>query len=156
MEENIKQGIKHLIECNCILPQFQNIRPPVFHKIVVFSIIENDKVCIKHIRCPNCGAIHEVFDLCRSKILIGKEKLQTLTIEDIKINLPKELSEILELYDCDLHIWEEIQFIYDEKRWGIGVYIKKETENDLVSGKILKILAKNSFKVENFSKIIGF
>ena len=35
-------GIKHLIECNCVLPQYQNTKKPIFHKFTVFSIIDED------------------------------------------------------------------------------------------------------------------
>ncbi len=35
-------GLKHMVECNCILPQYRNQTPAVFHQFVVFSIINRD------------------------------------------------------------------------------------------------------------------
>ena len=34
-------GIKHLIECHCMLPQYRNKKDRQYHKFVVFSIIDN-------------------------------------------------------------------------------------------------------------------
>ena len=40
----MKEFIKHTIECNCVLPQYKNIVPIVFHKFIVFSIINEDEI----------------------------------------------------------------------------------------------------------------
>ena len=35
-------GIKHLIQCHCILPQYRNIDDPIFHKFIVFSKMDSN------------------------------------------------------------------------------------------------------------------
>ena len=152
MAENQKQGQKHLIDCSCILPQFRNRREPVFHKFPVFSIIdEDDKVIEKYSQCINCGIIHRVYDICHSEILFGKEKLVSLIeIKDIKLSLPKDLSDLLASYNVDLPTWEEAQFLLENKIWGKPIILVSESEDDKKAGKLLKIMAENSFRVESF------
>ena len=84
-------GVKHVVECRCVLPQYKKTSNPVYHKFVVFSILEKDKTKVSFIQCNNCGIVHKIIDLCKSEILNGKEQLSSLeTIEDIKISLPKD------------------------------------------------------------------
>ena len=107
------QGLKHLVQCHCILPQYRKMKDPVFHKFVVFSTIDNnDNVEPKNVQCNNCGVIHKVFDICKSEILHSKEDLKTLiSKKDIQMMLPNKLSEILDSYDVDLPTWEQAHFI---------------------------------------------
>ncbi len=35
------RGQKHLIECHCILPQYRRSSNTVYHKFVVFSVIDD-------------------------------------------------------------------------------------------------------------------
>ena len=35
-------GVKHLIECHCILPQFKKKQPPIYHKFTVYSKFNSD------------------------------------------------------------------------------------------------------------------
>ena len=82
-------GLKHLIQCHCILPQYKNRKEPVFHKFPVFSIIDNsDTVIVKYAECNNCGAAHKVYDICKSEILTGRDEVRSqLTREDFKFSL---------------------------------------------------------------------
>ena len=90
------EGIRHLIQCHCVLPQYRKRKDPVFHKFLVFSTLENDEVEEKLAQCPNCDVIHRVFDLCKSEVYSGKDQsLAVSTIEDIKISLPSRINELL-------------------------------------------------------------
>lgn len=151
-EEQRRRGLKHLIECQCVLPQYKNSRSPIYHKFVVFSIIdEDDNVIEKHAQCNNCGVIHKVTELGRSEIVQGKESLGSLpTIEDIRLNLPDKLVGVLESYDLDVSSWEECQFIMDEELWGSSVVLKRDVEGDLQVGKRLIIKSSTRFRIESW------
>jgi len=145
-------GFKHLIQCHCILPQFKNKAEPIFHKFIVFSVIDDkDKVIPKYSHCNNCGVVHRVFDLCKSEIVLGKESIRSmLTKEDIRPSLPTNISSILDTYECDLPIWEEVHFIIDNKRWGSSVVLTKDILDDTIQGKNLSILGQTEVKIETF------
>lgn len=148
----MKECIKHTIECNCILPQFKNTIPTVFHKFVVFSIINEDgNLKPSYINCNNCGAIHKVLEVGQS-IQTPKESISILPkIEEIKTQLPKQLVDILESYKCELHVWQELKFIFDEQKWGKTVLLTKETDGDFSVGKYVLVFGTNFFKVDSFS-----
>ena len=104
------EGIKHLVECQCVLPQFRNASPPVYHKFVVFSVVNDaDSVVNKVAQCNNCGILHKVFEIGKSEILTGDEDgdSSVLTKEDIKMMLPSSVSNVLENYSADLSTWEQ-------------------------------------------------
>ena len=69
---------KHLIECHCILPQYKKAPKPVFHKFIVFSEIDNDVVEPTYVQCNNCGAVHKIYDFCKSEIIVGRDELRTI------------------------------------------------------------------------------
>ena len=87
------QGYKHQIECSCILPQFMGRPDPPFHRFSVFTVIDdNDNAIPKLAQCNNCGVIHQVTDVYKSKIVVGKETSGTIvTIDEIRLSLPKDL-----------------------------------------------------------------
>ena len=146
------EGIKHLIECQCILPQYKNKQNPIFHKFTVFSVLENDQVHSSYVECNNCGCVHKIIDLCRSEIMVGKEDLRSvLTKDDISLTLPSELTHILESYSCDLATWYQTQFIFNQEKWSETITLTKEEIDDKVVGKLLKIVAKDKFKIEPFA-----
>ena len=93
-------GIKHIIECHCVLPQFRNKENFIYHKFIVFSIVDDsDTVIPKFVTCNNCGVIHKIFDICKSHIMAGKDELKSQSsISDIKFTLNKGVVEILESY----------------------------------------------------------
>ena len=69
-------GIKHLIECHCYLAIYKKQINPVNHKFPVYSKIDdNGNVIKKNVKCNNCDAFHLVYDLCKSEIKAGKEKM---------------------------------------------------------------------------------
>tara|TARA_R100000808_G_C2155541_1_gene168612 strand:- start:34263 stop:34727 length:465 start_codon:yes stop_codon:yes gene_type:complete len=145
-------GIKHIIECHCVLPQFRNKENFAYHKFVVFSIIDDsDTVIPKYVTCNNCGVIHKIFDICKSHIMAGKDDLKSQSsIIDIKYTLDKGVVEILESYKCDLPTYENVKFIIDNKRWGSFVVLTKDDVENEITGKMLVFEKEDKFKIESF------
>jgi hypothetical protein len=143
------EGIRHLIECHCVLPQYRNRNPPVFHKFIVFSAINDDQAQKKLAQCNNCGILHRVVDICKSEIVHGLEEGASLrTIEDLKISLPQRLSDFLVTQKLDIATWEFIEFLIDNKREK-DVVISRTEAGDITQLKILQINADGTFKVRN-------
>jgi len=146
-------GIKHLIQCHCILPQFKESRDPVFHKFTVFSILdeESDTVHPKFAQCNNCGIIHKVVDVCRSELTTKEESKTLPSIVDIRLSLPKSLSEVLDSYQSDISTWEHAEWIYLSKMWDSWIILTKEEDDDGdLHGKRLIFLGEERFKIEAF------
>ena len=149
------QGIKHTIECHCVLPQFRNQKDPVYHKFVAFSIIdESGTVIPKQARCNNCGVIHNVHDICKSEILSGREAGAVMDIKDVRLLLPESVSLILETYDCEVATWEQVIFMLQNRRSG-HVVLSREDEDGIVSGKLLKIDGPGKYSLEPYSRQDG-
>jgi hypothetical protein len=148
-----KQGITHFIECTCILSQHSELVDPPFFKFKVFSILENDKIVNKFAQCPACGIVHKVTDIGKSVVQKGREVLKSLlTSDEIKTGLPEQLVKILDQYEIDISVLENAKFICDNELWGSFVILTKENIDDVVSGKYVKIIGKNLFKVESFTQ----
>lgn len=134
-----------------MLPQYRKMKNPVFHKFTVFSILENDTVTPKYVQCNNCNVIHKIYDLCRSEIIPGKDELRSVvTIDELKFFIPSDLRSLLEMYKCDLPVWEHIKFALDEKRWGEQIILTREVVDGEIVGKILTIEEKDRFSLENY------
>jgi len=145
--------VKHLIECRCSLPQFRSWDDPPSHKFVVFSVLnEQAEVMPSYAKCNNCGIIHRVKEVGVS-ITIKKEEMRSLTtIEDLETQVPKWLANILKSHDCDLHVWQEAKFIYDNELWGRFIVLSKDHEDEVVIGKLCQILGKTLHKIEVFDR----
>ena len=148
------KGIRHLIECHCVLPQYRRRDTPVFHKFPVFSIVdENDYTQEKIVQCENCGTIHRVYDICRSEILPGKDESKAvLMIEDIKLSLSDKISNILESYNCDISIWEHVDFIIENENWGEEIVLKKETQEESTNLKILQVNGPEKIRIKTANR----
>lgn len=146
------KSINHLIECQCILPQYKKRNNPPFHQFVVFSIIdENDSVLEKFSQCNNCGIVHRVFDICKSEIAVGHESLNSLpNKDDFKLMLPSHVTDILSSYNCELYKWEQITFILNQNRVGDKIILSKDTIDSKVQGKFLTYNGDNKFSIEPF------
>ena len=131
------QGMKHIIECHCVLPQNRNESVPVYHKFIVFSEIDDsDTVVPKFVQCNNCGIVHKVIDICRSEIAAGKEELKTInTIKDIRMSIPDDVADLLDSYSCDLATWEHVEFIYRYQKWDEQIILARDTIDDEIQGK---------------------
>lgn len=149
----MKTGQKHLIECNCILPQFRNMPKPLFHKFVVFSIIdENDTVVPKFAQCPNCHIVHYVSEIGTSEITTKENISAIKTKDDISLCLPKHILGILEAHHCDLATYEEIEFLLDNEMWDSKVLISKDTSEDKTLIKSMILKKGGMIKIETFSR----
>lgn len=143
------EGVRHLIECHCILPQFRNRQTPVYHKFIVFSTVDDDKVNKKLVQCNNCGILHKVVDLCKSEIAHGMEEGASLrTIEDIKLSFPQNLSDFLVQQKVDITIWEYVEFLIDNKQEK-EIILNKDTKDDVSQLKILHVKADGTFKIKS-------
>lgn len=144
------QGIKHLVKCKCVLPQFKS--QVIQHQFIVFSVIDdNNEVIPKFVQCNNCGAVHKVFDICQSDVMKDKENLNSIkTIEEIELGLPEKLSTILKNNNCDVPTYEKAQFIIENKQWGEFVVLTSDYEDGLKQGKYIQILGENLYKVDTF------
>lgn len=148
-----KVGIKHLIECNCVLKQYQNRKDPFFHMFTVFSIVdEDDKVEEKAVICNNCGIIHTIKEIGKSEITRSENLSSIRDIKDVTFGLPSNIVNILEENHCDLATHEEVEFIFDNERWGSEVVIKKEVIDGKTIGKTLLIKGPNVFKLNSFTR----
>jgi hypothetical protein len=150
------RGQKHLITCRCFLPQFKHAKELQLHKFIVFSVINDDDTVVpKNAQCPNCAMVHKVTDICRSVVLGKDETRSVVSIDDIKVSLPEKLVGILENNGADLPTWEAVQFNHENKQWGSFVVLSTDTIDGEKTGKVLKILGENLFKVEAFSRSMG-
>ncbi len=146
-------GIKHLIECNCVLPQFQNTKSPLFHKFIVFSIVdEENKTQEKNAICNNCGIVHTILEIGKSEITKSENLSSLREIKDIRIGLPPHIVNILEENQCDLATFEEVEFILDNERWGSYVVINKDQIEGRTIGKALIFKENSIVKIESFTR----
>ena len=141
-------GLKHLIQCHCILPQYRKMEDPIFHKFVVFSKTDDSgNIIPKLAKCNNCDTLHRVLDFCRSEIMHGKdEEISVLTTDEISNSLPDKISEILSSHFCDIATYEEALDIIENEDWGKSINISKTDLGNSVQIKSLIIL-KDSFKI---------
>ena len=130
------------------------MKDPLFHKFVVFSVVDDeDKVVEKFCHCNNCGVVHKIHDLCKSEIVTGRESsLSVMTKADIQLSLPANLSKILDTYECDLPVWEEVQFYYETGLEAPPIVLTKEEFKGTVTGKILHMLGSTKIKIESFTR----
>lgn len=149
-----RMGQKHLIQCRCILPTMKRHLDPPLHSFVAFSIIdENGTMIPKKVSCNNCGALHEIRELCVSKIVPGVEgDTAGLTIEDVKPFLPESICSILSTYNAELPDYEYVKFMIEENLIGEWLVLTNELNEGRRSGKILKYKGGNKFEIEPFSR----
>jgi hypothetical protein len=149
--------IKHLVECNCILPQFKNLPDPLFHKFVVFSEIdENNEFIPTIVTCNNCGSAHRVYEVSRTELLKNESTKNIISKDDMKLFFSEKLQVILEKYECDLPVWQEIQFIIENEMWGKEVILLRENEESkdktILSLTTLLIAGNTLFKINKRQK----
>lgn len=151
-------GIKHLVQCHCILPQFKKLKEPIFHKFMVFSVLDDsDNIIVKFSNCNNCGATHKIYDICQSEIVIGKEEVNSaMKIEDFKISLPSSIYETLIQYKKELADFEHAQFIIDHEKWGSSIVLTREEIENSMQGKILNFISKEKLRIESYSHNYSF
>lgn len=128
----------------------------MYHRFVVFSIVDDDLVIPKFVQCNNCGVIHYVTEIGRSTIKQGRDELRSaMSIDDIAQSLPERLATLLRSNDCQLHVWEHAKFIVDEARWGEHIIITSDNVDGVRTGKILVISGHDKFGLTQFSEQNG-
>jgi len=148
------KGIKHLVQCHCILPQYRGSSNPTFHQFLVFSILDldSDTVVSRFSECNNCGAAHKVIDICKSEIVVGKDEVKSqLSIDDIKHSLPSSLYELVLSYQKELPDFEHAQFILENEEWNDYIILSREEIDDFIQGKLVKFISNEKFKVESYT-----
>tara|TARA_R110002110_G_scaffold405960_1_gene625429 strand:- start:264 stop:728 length:465 start_codon:yes stop_codon:yes gene_type:complete len=147
-------GTKHIVECHCILPQYRDRKNPVYHKFVVFSEIDDsDTVVPSNAQCNNCGTVHKIYDICKSEIVAGKDESASVEkIRDVSISLPDQVIELLESYNMDICDYQMARFILENKKWDSVLTLGTDSEDGQTTGKILRFLKDNRFRVESFSR----
>lgn len=147
-----KAYIKHVIECNCILPQYKNISPPVFHKFIVFSELNRDGIVKPSlVSCNNCNVVHKILEGGTSEIIKKEGSNLVPTISDIETNLPGWLVALLKQHDCPLPTWQEAQFVIENEQWGkILVLSREQDQNDKEKyiTKYVILIGENLYKIK--------
>lgn len=144
-------GTKHLIQCHCVLPQYRNLKDPIFHKFVVFSKSdESGEIIEKLSKCNNCGVIHKITDFCKSEIAHGAESNFGIpTIADIRINIHEKVCNILDKHKCDISTWEQIDDIFENEEWESHTVLSRQTIDNSTQVVVLIIKSKEKFKIES-------
>jgi hypothetical protein len=147
------QGIKHLVQCHCILPQYRNLKEPKFHQFSVFSVVDDsDVIEPKLAACNNCGVLHRVIDVCRSEIVTNREDSATaMKREDFKHSLPSSLYEVLQQYERDVVDYEHAQFIIDNEQWESTIVLSREESGGILQGKMVRFISAERFRIESYS-----
>ncbi len=147
------EGIKHLIECHCVLPQYRNLETPIFHKFVVFSVVDDDIVEPKFVQCNNCSIVHKITDICKSEIVAGLEFSNAVTrLDEVQQGLPDNIASILEKANCDLATWENVAFLIETSLDGFEVPIAKEESGNLTQVKLLTVDKQGKAKVKTVAR----
>ena len=140
-----------MVECHCVLPQYRHAKNPPYHKLVVFSVLDDsDTIIPKQAVCNNCGVVHNVYDITKSEIKMGKELGACMEISDLGLLLPTDIKNILETYDCELPVWEEALFVLQNEKWGSNIIVSRKYEDFDESGKILKINGPGKYLLEPY------
>lgn len=146
------ESIKHLVTCNCVLRQYQDVEPAVFHQFIVFSVINQDgSIKPSYAKCNNCGAIHKVTEVNTSERLKKEDSPLVPDLEEIKSTLPKKLVALLSKYDLELPTWQEIKFNHENQKWNRPVVLYREKQGAESQGKYLLMAGKTLWKIESFS-----
>jgi len=144
------KGTKHLVQCHCVLPQFRGADPPIFHKFIVFSVLnENDEVVERVAKCPNCDALHRVTEIGRSSIVHGKDgSAAVIDIEDVKSQLPTSLVSVLERHKVDEATYEQALFYVNTYNTDDPIVLAREILEEKTSVKALWLKPDRSFRIE--------
>ena len=144
---------KHLIECACSLPQYQSLDRMIYHKFVVFSVMDDKGIVNpKLVMCNTCDRIHKVVDICKSEILSdGSGRFGIRSIDDVKSGLPTGLIKVVDKNELSLATWEEIEYKFKNQDPSPTVLGKEQVKGD-VFGKYLEIKNPNDFYVGDFHR----
>jgi len=144
-------GIKHLIECHCVLPQFRNRDNVIYHKFVVYSKFDSESdIVSRFINCNNCGTLHKIIDICKSEIVPGIENsISSLSEDDISKIIPERMSKILNDHKCDIATFEQVLDVINSEEWNTPVIISKQSIKGSTQIKTMTILNKSEFTIDS-------
>ena len=144
-------GIKHLIECHCVLAIYRNSQKIINHKFPVYSKFDtNGKVIPKIAQCNNCDTFYEVTDLCKAEVKLGNDQTSLLlSKEDISMMMPSRVANYLEKSNVDISVWEHVLDVIEEKRWGETIVIKREIISEKTKVKAIEFESEEKFKIFN-------
>ena len=144
-------GIKHLIQCHCILPQYRKMKDPLFHKFIVYSKINiRGEIEEKIAKCNNCNIYHKVNEICKSELLQDYDGINfIISIDDIEDQLPDNISKVLKKNNCDLPTWENILDIYQSSIFDVPVVISRNTIENSTYVKSLTFIDKGNIKIDS-------
>jgi len=142
-------GVKHLIECHCVLPLYKQSQKIINHKFTVYSKFdEAGNVLPKLCKCNNCDTLHYIPDICKSEIRGGKDETTViLDVDDISLMLSDKLCSILRKFECDLATWEHALDIVEEERWGDFIVLKRDVIGEVQQVKLIEILSEAKVKI---------
>ena len=113
---------------------------------------DSDTVIVKYAECNNCGAVHKIYDLCKSEIVVGRDAVRSqLSIEDFKYSLSDSLYDLLIQYGKDLPDFEYAQYVMDNETWDDHLILTREEIDGHVQGKILRFINKEKFRIESYT-----
>lgn len=141
-------GVKHHIQCRCVMRQYVGKSSPPAHQFAVFSVIDDDgNVQQSYAQCNNCGIVHKIIEINKSKILANEDLKSSITVDDIKQTMNEKYASILEKYDVDLATWQQVSFILENELWGSVVVLTKEKFESDVNVKLLHVIGKTLLKI---------
>tara|TARA_R110001583_G_scaffold27302_11_gene97795 strand:- start:439 stop:921 length:483 start_codon:yes stop_codon:yes gene_type:complete len=145
------KGFKHLVQCHCVLPQYRNRKNIVYHKFVVFSLVDDEgEVVTKFSQCNNCDVVHRVIDFCKSEISHGVEDSNSvITIDDIRPQLDEKIINVLESNSCDLATWENVQNSILNEYWDEPIVIAKDKIKGESQIKLIILKSEEKYLLEN-------
>ena len=146
------KGIKHLIECHCVLAIYKVSKQSMpSHKFPVYSKFDiNENVIPRLVKCNNCDTMHYIKDICRSEIRGGKDQSElVVSTEELSLMLPERLANALFKIETDISNWEQIVDIFEEKRWGEIVVLRREVIDEKQHVKTIEITSSEMFKIKN-------
>jgi len=115
-------------------------------------------VLATYAQCNNCDTIHKIYDICKSEIIAGKDESAAVEqINDIQISLPSSLFELFENYQLEISDYQYARFVLENKLWDSTIILSSENEDETKSGKLLRFVAEDQFRVEPFTRqeIVG-
>jgi uncharacterized FlaG/YvyC family protein len=128
--------------------QYVGKSSPPAHQFAVFSVIDDDgNVQQSYAQCNNCGIVHKIIEINKSKILANEDLKSSITVDDIKQTMNEKYASILEKYDVDLATWQQVSFILENELWGSVVVLTKEKFESDVNVKLLHVIGKTLLKI---------
>jgi hypothetical protein len=151
--------LKHLIECQCILPQYKKQTVPIFHKFPVFSLFksnDNDEfinIIEKYVKCNNCESVHKIYDICKSELLKNSDDYIDLvtTLDDLKYSLPADLIDLMSKNKLiDIADYEMALYFFENKINDRIIISRKNVGKDIVCKFLVFDEGKYSIKQQIF------